>query len=80
MPAFGAAMTTAEHPNRPQFLITGKIDSWDPATRRLEIGQSLCGFEPEVPVSGVSAGVRATAVGYREAGDTRRIVTQLTVD
>ena len=38
LPALGPAMTTAADPNRPQFLITGVIDSWDPATRRLEIG------------------------------------------
>jgi hypothetical protein len=31
-------MTTAADRNRPQFLITGVIDSWDLATRRLEIG------------------------------------------
>jgi hypothetical protein len=73
-------MTHAADPDRPQFLITGKIDSWDPATRRLEIGQSLCWVAPEVPVSGVRAGVRVTAAGYRDDRDGRRIVTQLTLD
>jgi hypothetical protein len=77
----GPAMTTAADPNRPQFLITGKIDRWDPATRRLEIGQSPCWVAPEVRVwDDVRAGVRATAMGYRDVGDNRRIVTQLTVD
>jgi hypothetical protein len=73
-------MTTVADPNRPQFLITGKIDRWDPATRRLEIGQSPCWVAPEVRVWAVTAGVRASAVGYRDAGDNRRIVTQLTLD
>ena len=36
LPDLGPAMTTAEDPNRPQFLITGVIGGWDPSTRRLE--------------------------------------------
>jgi hypothetical protein len=51
----------------------------DAIERRLDIAGLACWVEPQMRVSGVAnAGVRATVVGYIEALDSRRIVTQLT--
>jgi hypothetical protein len=74
------APSSSPDPKPHWFSIAGPIDTWEPLTRSLQIGERTLWVTPGVAVARLARGVMVTVTGQRVEEDlsVRWIVTQLT--